>query len=460
MPVRSSPSSVKLWPTPDVVLAELRPWAARQRKARSELAALGYFGSHARRDTGFGSGLDLVRPRMNTRTLAVLLPLIAVACQPDSNDGSLPAPATRDSADIRIVENPRPPDGSRLWQVGPEWTLSIGDREGADPYLLHQVVDAMKLPDGRIVVANGGDGELRVFDASGTHVATWGGRGEGPDEFDYLALVEPWPGDSIIAWYGPRLSLKVFDSEGNLGRTFTLEQTVDHPVATVRAAAVIAGGRILAGQHPHVADPVVVEVRDAEGRLFGSLGEHPGDERYIANEGTDRAMMFQPIFGARAVQVPWGDLVVHNLNNRNEVRAFARDGTLARIVRWGRVPRSPTPEEVDAHIEERVSWETGEEDRLRARNEYRSVPVAENLPGFASVVVDRLNHLWIEEYEPPGQERPGSVWAVFDPEGQVLGLVETPDRVEIFEIGEDYILGCEWDALEVERVRVWPLQRG
>ena len=60
MPARSSTSSVKLWPTPDVVLAELRAWAARQRRARSELTALGYFGSHARGDTGFGSDLDLV----------------------------------------------------------------------------------------------------------------------------------------------------------------------------------------------------------------------------------------------------------------------------------------------------------------------------------------------------------------------------------------------------------------
>ncbi len=136
---------------------------------------------------------------MRIRTLTFLLPLIPVACQPDATHGSLPTPILHDSAGIRIVGNPRPPEGSRLWQVGPEWTVSIGDREGDDPYLLHQVMDAMRLPDGRIVVANGGDGELRVFDGSGTHVATWGGRGEGPDEFEYLSLVEPWPGDSIIA---------------------------------------------------------------------------------------------------------------------------------------------------------------------------------------------------------------------------------------------------------------------
>ena len=112
---------------------------------------------------------------------------------------------------------------------------------------------------------------------------------------------------------------------------------------SVDPAAVIAGGTILAGQHPHVFERVEVEIRDAEGRLLSSLGEHPGDERYIANEGTDRSMMFQPIFGANAVRTPWGDLVVHDLNNRYEIMAFAQDGSLARIVRRGHVPRFTDP---------------------------------------------------------------------------------------------------------------------
>ena len=135
----------------------------------------------------------------------------------------------------------------------------------------------------------------------------------------------------------------------------------------------MAGGLILAGQHPHVSDPVVVEVRDAEGRPRSSLGEHPGDERYISPDGYRSS----PIFSALAMQLPWGDLVIHNLNNRYEIKAFAQDGSLARIVRRDHVARPPTREE-------------------------------------------RLNHLWVEEYEPPGQERPGSLWTVFDPEGRVL----------------------------------------
>ena len=128
---------------------------------------------------------------------------------------------------------------------------------------------------------------------------------------------------------------------------------------------------------------------------------------------------------------------------------------------------APTAEEVEGHIEERVSSSVppnlkpgGIEEYLEdQRNGYRAAPVAERMPALTSIIVDRLDHLWVEEYELPGEERPGSLWTVFDPEGRVLGFVETPDGLEIYEIGEDYILGRSLDELDVEHVQVWPLER-
>ena len=73
-------------------------------------------------------------------------------------------------------------------------------------------------------MANGGSNELRVFDALGNHVTTWGGRGEGPGEFSGLSQVHRWPGDSLIALYSQGRRLSVFDSEGNYGRAFTLQR--------------------------------------------------------------------------------------------------------------------------------------------------------------------------------------------------------------------------------------------
>ena len=47
--------------------------------------------------------------------------------------------------------------------------------------MLHWVADATKLPDGRIVVANGGTEEVRVFDGDGHHLTTWGEKEEDPE---------------------------------------------------------------------------------------------------------------------------------------------------------------------------------------------------------------------------------------------------------------------------------------
>ena len=108
----------------------------------------------------------------------------------------------RDSAGIRIIENARPPEGSRLrWRVGPEPAVTIGAADGEEPYLFQHAIGATRLSDGRIVVADYGSMELRIFDgASGTHLTTLGGVGEGPGEYGGLMDVERLPNDSIMAW--------------------------------------------------------------------------------------------------------------------------------------------------------------------------------------------------------------------------------------------------------------------
>ncbi len=144
------------------------------------------------------------------------------ACQPDVDSVAGTATEERDSAGIRIVENPRPPDGSRLgWRIGPAPSASIGEIDGGELYALHRAYDATRLSDGRIVVANNSSGELRVYDASGTHLADWGGRGEGPGEFGRdLTRVARWAGDSIVAWYSRfETGIHVFDGNGRFGRS-------------------------------------------------------------------------------------------------------------------------------------------------------------------------------------------------------------------------------------------------
>lgn len=60
MPVTSTTSSVKRWPSSETVLDALNAWGAAAAGHRDDLLALGYFGSYARGDAGFGSDLDLI----------------------------------------------------------------------------------------------------------------------------------------------------------------------------------------------------------------------------------------------------------------------------------------------------------------------------------------------------------------------------------------------------------------
>jgi len=403
----------------------------------------------------------------NIKNLIVAALVVAcnVACQEERQGSTGPWSVTTDSAGTQIVDNARPLDGSRLpWRIGPEPTVSIGEVEGEDPYLLHDVSDAMMLGDGRIVVANSGTSELRVFNGSGTHLSTWGGEGEGPGEFSRLRAVEPWPGDSLLAWAGPRRDISVFDSDGNYGRSFTFEASDGDPgFWALVPEKTTRNGLILAMHNPHLLITVAVEVRDAEGRLLSSLGSYPGQEMAMVTATMADAILFS----VRLPRATWDDLFVIGPTDRYELKAFASDGTPARIVRRAHETRAVTRAHIDAFVEEILSppypddWTESQIESYLAkqRQRYRVGPVVENFPAFASIMADALDHLWVEEYEVPGEERPGALWTVFDPEGKVLGFVETPEGLEILEIGADYILGQVRDQLGVEYVQVWPLER-
>src|SRR5687768_1740535 len=77
------------------------------------------------------------------------------------------AVTVRDSAGIRIVEHPAGYEaGLPVWDARGEPVVDIGG--GEDPEQdLDLVRGAVRLSDGRIVVANTGSGELRVFDRAG-----------------------------------------------------------------------------------------------------------------------------------------------------------------------------------------------------------------------------------------------------------------------------------------------------
>ena len=111
---------------------------------------------------------------------AAALPLVSCA----GGEGGGAAFTERDSAGVTIVENVRGSwSEAQSWRLSPEPAVDIGVLEGAPEYQLFRVGGALRLDDGRIVVANGGTGELRFYDEAGSYLSASGRKGEGPGEF-------------------------------------------------------------------------------------------------------------------------------------------------------------------------------------------------------------------------------------------------------------------------------------
>ena len=379
----------------------------------------------------------------------------------------------RDSAGIRIVENARPPDDSRLpWRVGSEPSMSIGEFEGDEPTILHEADDAVMLPDRRVVVANRGTNEIRVYDAAGNHQTTWGGSGGGPGEFEALVGIARWPGDSIVALEAMRSPTgaaglwggTVFDLAGNLGRSFRIESGDGHGL---EPRIVLASGEILGRGTSGGADDGYWRLEAAyslvsrEGVAGISFGTHPAREGFHGIYGGVMLQVARMPFSRGLHEAQWQDALVIATDDRYELRAYGvSDGALAGIVRREHSNRAPTRAEVvEALLGALIEAEQPEEIIEMFRPAYEEGPMVESFPAFRAVVADALGHLWVREYTPPDIERPAGLWTVFDPEGRVLGFVETPLELDVYEIGADYLLGRARDEIGIERVQVWELER-
>ncbi|MEO8201379.1 MAG: 6-bladed beta-propeller [Gemmatimonadota bacterium] len=99
------------------------------------------------------------------------------------------------------------------WRLSSLPAVDIGVAEGDGPQELAGASSSIRLPDGRIIVANSGSSELRFFDSQGRFLHTSGRKGSGPGEFDGAIHLIPLGPETFAAFVDPRLSL--FDTSGS-----------------------------------------------------------------------------------------------------------------------------------------------------------------------------------------------------------------------------------------------------
>ena len=193
------------------------------------------------------------------------------------------------------------------------------------------------------------------------------------------------------------------------------------------------------------------------GRYLEELFRLPGRARYVHSSGGSTRYPFIPLL-AEPLVVPAGSTIYVIADQRAEVRVWDAGGDLRSLWRWMPLHQTPVSEVWDRYKTEDLDH-IGDPDTKRFYASYyaENLPLPLLTPAANELVVDRKGFLWIERYKMPWDDE--NPWDVFASTGGWLGWVDLPRDLQVFDIGEDYVLGKAVDDLGVERVQVWKLWR-
>jgi hypothetical protein len=403
-------------------------------------------------------------PRSGSRALALLAAAALAAC--GAGEGEPPGHTITDSAGTRIVESFSPAwDGNAAWSLAEQPSLRIGDASGDPRYELYGVKAVHRLPDGRIVVANGGTRELRFYGPDGTWLRDAAGEGAGPGELRWIYNMTV-SGDSIRVWDYSLRRWSVFDDRGDYARSVTFTQAADGPPPA--PAGRLADGRLILRQqvrswlvYPEPGVQPVIErylLADPDGTVRWELGEFEHSVQLVLVHENGRS----------ATGVPWGriayfgtiaDGFLYGSGGRYRVLDYDATGELRRIIRLDREPEPVGDGELDAWID---SIAARSDDpvatRARFRERYDGVDLPDTKPTWVDLRVGPAGDLWLREYAQAadGPER----WTVFDSGGVWLGTLTMPERFGLHQVGREFVLGVRMTELDVEVVALYPLNRG
>ena len=387
--------------------------------------------------------------------LAIPLALVATGCQPPQ---SPPTVSVVDSAGVRVIDlGPEPLDlvERRILATAPD--LVIRSREEDSASVLYDVRDLEVLPDGRVAVVNGSGNDILVFDAAGQHIDTWGGRGDGPGEFQYLEWLASLPPDSLVAGDRGLRRITVFDPAGRYVRNSTTTSAVDQASRPIppRPMGLLADGWVVAASFEQPA-PVEGTVRPSveivtippAGAGVHLLGTWPGEELAIFEED-GLLEVTQPPFGRRLHIAPTPDGVWIVDDNQWELRQYSAQGDLRTVVRSSASPVAITDRMLEEFIAERYRYAVEVPTLEDLKQDQREIVRHTTVPGLGMIQGMTDGGVAVGEFKLGAASL--RAWITVDPNG-IVTAIELPSGLDVKRWGPDWVVGVVRDALDREAI--------
>lgn len=399
-------------------------------------------------------------PRSTALTWCVFQLVLPFLPSCEDGDSSSSLVVQRDSAGIEIIEAMRPLWGdSILWHIDPEPLVDLTLTGSGPAHEFFRSGSMKQRPDGSLVIADRNSREVRLFSADGEFQGSFGGRGDGPGEFDRLQRIEN-AGDTLLALGGGRVAVVAPD--------LTVLETFNVDRFTHDLHYLGAGG-VLPEAHPRPRPQALVSgsgltrppqpllVLDLEGTQIDSIGETHGNESYV-HARDDEYGAAEPLFGKESHVDALEGRIFRGSSDMMQVEELDRTGSVVRILRIPGYPLELSDALVAAEREARIE---AVPEALPAflRRMVEDFPTPTTRPAYDDILVDPSGALWLELYRGNVEQDQPEEWLVLDADGTWLGSVEIPDRFTISDIRMETVLGVWRDELDVDHPQVLRLTR-
>jgi hypothetical protein len=377
-----------------------------------------------------------------------------------------------DSAGIEIVTIRVSDDlQSVRRELDPLPRVDIGVADGPDELILSGVVGAVRLSDGRIVVANGGTSELRIYDANGDFSTLVGRAGEGPGEFRVIGFLGVLQGDTILVYDSRLQRTSLFDDSGTFIGAHRVTNAVLPYMVGVTGSSTLASYQFIGSDDDRLgvyAAPMEIGVIGIEDGNFRSVDTLASSEESRVQYRGRVTRAFRP-FG-RESDVAAGGALVYVLESSDDrsIRQYDSAGTLKRILRVDVPRRAVDAAAVEAWVQSWIAAFSPGSAEIEEwwRHGFQQTPPPELIPVFRALEVDADGNVCAERY--PQRWADATRYWCFSRDGRPVASIQLPAGLlrrgphpyfdSQLEIGRDYVLGVWQDSLDVQYVRIYTLR--
>ena len=319
---------------------------------------------------------------------------------------SAQTPVERDSAGIRIVENPARATAPVVFRLGARTASIGGPADNPDDEFRRGWSYALRMSDGSIAMPD--RDRVQFFSVRGERAGIFGRAGAGPEEFSSLGALEfcRTRGDTLVA------------GDNHNGRTAIIHarkvvRTV--PLSVAYGGSMVGcfddGTFLMRGGLPNFRTPTYT-IRLNRLRLDGTHVNEIGKFDLQAPSAVTRLH--------NATVKAWGQRVYIGDGANSEIRVYRANGKLTHIIRSADPPQRVSAADAEKNL-------AGTAPSFR---QFATIWRPETWPAYSTFYVDPEGRLWVGSYVWNHAESPNDVWTAFDTSGHLIGRLEVPRKLD------------------------------